>query len=143
MSEDAPIFCFSASFRVRDAAKWHMKIEQRTGLKPHHSHLKGELMFPETSYTKRWEHDVWKLNSPLGEELPLSDHLSWLWKQISPHVEFFKELINQGIHVDVFCGYRSDSDTAGFSIDPEALEIIHKLQIPLEVSVIIHSMDEG
>jgi hypothetical protein len=129
-----PKFCFSASLRVMDAPELHDEIEVVTGLKPSHAHLKGDKK-PRTSST--WDNDIWILQSPLNEKAELTDHLNWLWNTIKPHSDYFKELLQKGRKVDVFCGYRSDSDNAGFIVQPDALEIFASLNIPFQVSCII------
>lgn len=39
--------------------------------------------------------------------------------------------------MDVFCGYRSSSGTAGFEVSPKSLEMFVELDIPFGVSVIV------
>lgn len=39
--------------------------------------------------------------------------------------------------VDVFCGYRSNCDMAGFDVDYKCLELFTALEVPFSVSVII------
>jgi hypothetical protein len=39
--------------------------------------------------------------------------------------------------VDVFCGYRSNCNSAGFEVDHQALVILMELEVPFGVSVII------
>lgn len=113
----------------------HNEISNKTGIKPSECHCIGDMAHIKSG--RKWENDIWILKSPLSEEEDLTKHLKWLCKSIEPHFDYFKELIDKGIKIDVFCGYRSDCDHAGFSIKPEALEVFHTLKIPLEVSVII------
>ena len=39
--------------------------------------------------------------------------------------------------MDVFCGYRSNSQTAGFQVGPGSLELFVRLEVPFGVSVIV------
>ena len=39
--------------------------------------------------------------------------------------------------VDVFCGYRSNSDTAGVKVTYQSLQIFQQLQVPFGLSIII------
>lgn len=55
---------------------------------------------------------------------------------VRPHVTFLKDL-KRRYHVDVFCGYRSNSGTAGFEVDHICLDLFVQLEIPFGVSVII------
>jgi len=133
--DENPYFRFSASLRVMEAPELHHEIEVVTSLKPSQVHCKGDLKYPGKSYV--WENDIWMLDSPLDRKLELTDHLNWLWNTIKPHSAYFKSLLENGIHVDVFCGYRSDCDHAGFEVQPDALEIFTKLHIPFGVSCVI------
>ena len=138
-----PTFLFSAALRIMDNPEANEVIASETDIQPTHSHIKGQLRFPSSSIDRRWDSDVWILSSPLPEEESLSAHLVWLWQRIFNHKEFFKKLVDNGATVDIFCGYRSDSDNAGFSIQPEALEIVKYLGVPLEISIVVHSMEDS
>ena len=140
-TEKEPVFRFSASLRIMEAGHLHDEISRKTGIAPTQSHQAGDLAFPGTKITKVRKQSLWCLSSPLDRSLELTAHLEWLWEKISLYADYFRSLVEGGIRMDVFCGYRANSDTAGFSIKPRALRIVHELQIPLEVSVIIYDLD--
>jgi hypothetical protein len=124
---------FSATLRVMCAAERHEEIERVTGLSSTHQHEHGEPGF----FGQPWPKDLWALESPLPPGATLSDHLDWLWTQVRPHRDYFRALAaEEGIDVDLFCGYRSDCAECGFEVRPEAVEIVQALEIPLEVSVV-------
>ena len=126
-------FGFSATLRVLCAAERHDEIETVTGLTPTHQHEHGDPGL----LGRPWPKDLWALESPLPRGAPLDKHLGWLWERVQPHQAFFRELAAEdGIDVDLFCGYRSDCAECGFEVQPEALEIVQALSIPLEVSVV-------
>jgi hypothetical protein len=79
---------------------------------------------------------MWMYKAPVPEERPLGEHLQALWAVVRPHVAYLKELKDR-LTVDVFCGYRSSSCTAGFEVGHQALEVFAALEVPLSVSVII------
>lgn len=79
---------------------------------------------------------MWLYKTPVPEEEPLDVHIRSLWDKLKPHKEYLLSL-KKHLKVDVFLGYRSNSDTAGFRISPESLEIFTELEVPFEVSVII------
>lgn len=135
MEDTEVYFACSASLRVMDAPERHSEIEEVTGLKPSHVHVKGEIAHKKSG--RRWKSDIWLLKSPLGETVELSDHLNWLWQQVQPHQKYFQSLIKSDVKVDIFCGYRSNCDHCGFGIDPDAFNIAQKLGVRLEFSVII------
>jgi uncharacterized 2Fe-2S/4Fe-4S cluster protein (DUF4445 family) len=60
-----------------------------------------------------------------------------LWAQVRPHQDYFRALAaEEGVDVDVFCGYRSDCAECGFEVRPGALTLVRALDVPLEVSVV-------
>jgi len=130
---DMTYYAHSASLRVMDAPELHDEITRKTGIEPSHCHKKGEARLPNGT----WENSIWMIESPLGPEAEMSAHLQWLWQQVAPQVSVFKELKASGVALDVFCGFRTDTDTGGFSNQPKALSIVTELEIPIEVSVIV------
>ena len=128
---------FSATLRIMNAPEIHDEIEKTTGIKPTHVHVRGDIAFRGTKKVRLWENDLWSLKSPLDGALELSRHLDWLWDTIEPHADYFQDLAEKGVKMDVFCGYRSDSDEGGFSLTSSALQIVQKLGISVEFSVII------
>ena len=140
MPTSGTVILHSAALRIMDAAHLHTEIERKTGLSPSESHVSGEPIHPRSK--RKWSGDLWCLESPLDEEEKLTSHLVWLLGKLSPHSGYLRSLMEAGIRMDIFCGYRSNSDTAGFSVEPSALRLFHELPVPMEVSVIIHSMDE-
>jgi len=130
-----PHFHFSACLRVMDAPELHDAIESRTGLKATESHKKGDLANRKTG--RRWKNDIWTIESRSRQNSNLSSLLRSLWHRIEPHHRYFAELAKKGTKIDVFCGYSSDYNGAGFSIDPDALKIVTALKVKLEVSCIL------
>ena len=59
-----------------------------------------------------------------------------LWQVVKPNLDFLKALKNR-FKVDVFCGYRSNCDYAGFEVSHQCLELFTALEVPFGVSVII------
>jgi hypothetical protein len=52
----------------------------------------------------------------------LDAHLQTLWADIAPARDFLLSMKSQ-FRVDVFCGYRSNSDHPGFQVEPKSLAI--------------------
>jgi hypothetical protein len=67
---------------------------------------------------------------------PLHEHIMALWDAVRPHIPYLRDLKRQ-FHVDVFCGYRSNSGTAGFEVDHRCLGLFAELEVPFGVSVIV------
>jgi len=59
-----------------------------------------------------------------------------LWDTVRPHIPYLRDL-KQKFQVDVFCGYRSNSDTAGFEVDHHCLGLFAELEVPFGVPVIV------
>ena len=124
------------------AGHLHAEIESRTGLIPTRSHRKGEANPRRPRTMPVWKDDLWCLESPLDEDASLDSHLLWLSETLEPHTEILRELADAGHFVNIFCGYRSDSDQGGFSLSPEALSIISKVPVSVTFSILIHDMGD-
>jgi hypothetical protein len=83
-----------------------------------------------------WRDDAWHFESPLPESEPLERYIEALWMIVKPQLEYLKKL-KQRCKVDVFCGYRSNCDTAGFEVSHKCLVLFTELEVPFGVSVIV------
>jgi hypothetical protein len=83
-----------------------------------------------------YEHDMWMYTAPVNRGDPLHLHIGALWDAVRGHKEYLLRL-KQHVNVDVFLGYRSNSDTAGVEIPYPSLEIFTELQVSLGLSIII------
>jgi hypothetical protein len=131
--DDANYFCFSATLRVHGDDVPFEEITQRLGVKPTRLHRKGECRGPRSP---SHPHDAWIYQSSLHESEPLERHIEALWRVVQPELEYIKAL-KQRFKVDVFCGYRSNCDHAGFEVSHKCLELFLALEIPFGVSVIV------
>lgn len=126
-------FCFSATLRIHGDGVPFQEISEQLGIEPTHLHRKGE---PRKPGARPWRDDAWHFQPDLPATELLSRHIEALWQVVRPHVEYLKSL-KQKFKVDVFCGYRSNCDTAGFEVSYTCLELFTALEIPFGVSVII------
>ena len=134
MDEDEPpYFAFSATLRIHGADLPFDQITRTLGLTPTHQHQAGERPRPEG---RAYPDDAWQFSANVSEEQELTEHLRSLWTAIRAHVAYLTSL---NAKVDVFCGYRSNNGTAGFAVEPDALEIFTALNVPFGVSVIVDS----
>lgn len=127
-----PHFCFSATLRIWGDIPDLDDFSRRLGLEPTHAHRKGERRGPRSP---EYRDDHWSYSSPVAEEKSLEEHILALWKAIRQHGDYLKSL-KETLNVDVFCGYRSISRTAGFKVGHECLEMFVRLEVPFSVSVI-------
>src|SRR5581483_4412934 len=101
-------------------------------LQPTHAHRKGE----QRGEAKPFDHDMWLYSPPLDKSEPLEKHIDALWRALQPHREYLLQL-KKSFTVDVFLGYRSNCETAGFDVPHTCLEMFIELQIPFGVSIIV------
>jgi len=131
---DEPIyFAFSATLRIHGDDLPFDEIGRRLGVTPTHAHRKGEQRGPRSpEYTD----DAWHFEPAIAESEPLHRHLESLWNVVRPHVDYLKHL-KKSHSVDLFCGYRSNSDTAGFEVPYECLAMFAALEVPFGLSIIV------
>lgn len=117
---------FRATLRIAGDGLDFDRISQTLGLTPTHTHRKEE----------RHKEDMWAYSAPVDRERPLEEHIMALWDAIRTHIPYLRDL-KRRYKVDIFCGYRSNSDTAGFQVDHRCLGLFSELEVPFGVSVII------
>ena len=126
-------FKFSVTLRVHGDAVPFAEIEQALGVTPTHAHRKGQRRGPRSP---AYRDDAWHYEPPVPDAEPLAHHLDALWAVVQPAVGYLKGLKHQ-CKIDVFCGYRSNCDTAGFEVPHTSLELFAALEVPFGVSVVI------
>ena len=131
--DEANYFCFSATLRIHGDGVPFGEISRRLGVRPTSLHRKGEQRGPRSP---AYRDDAWHYQPPLPEAEPLERHIEALWQVVRPAVDYLKGL-KRRFKVDVFCGYRSNCDTAGFEVSHKCLELFTALEVPFGVSVII------
>ncbi|MFN0058037.1 MAG: DUF4279 domain-containing protein [Planctomycetota bacterium] len=131
--DEANYFCFSVTLRIHGNGVPFEEISERLGVEPTHLHRKGDQLGP---HSPAWKDDAWHFEPALRETEELDRHIEALWLVVRPHVEYLKALKHR-FEVDVFCGYRSNCDTAGFEVSHRCLELFTALEVPFGVSVII------
>jgi hypothetical protein len=131
---EEPYFCFSATLRIFGEIGDLDAISRTLGLQPKHTHRKGERKSPSRPDT--WKEDAWLYEPPVDENRSLEEHIMALWDRLRPNMDFLKSL-KASHKVDIFCGYRSNSCTAGFEVSHECLGLFIELEVPFGVSVLI------
>jgi hypothetical protein len=131
--DEANYFCFRVTLRIHGVALPFDEITERLGVQPTHIHREGERRGPQSP---AYHEDAWHFQPPVPETEPLAHHIEALWDIVRPAVDYLKAL-KQRFKVDVFCGYRSNCDTAGFEVPHTCLALFTALEVPFGVSVII------
>jgi hypothetical protein len=126
-------FHFSVTLRIFGDNVPYEEISRRLGVQPTHQHRKGERRGPNSP---RYRDDAWHFQPAIPETEPLGAHLDALWAVVEPQLDFLK-LLKQSCRLDVFCGYRSNCDAAGFEVPHESLKLFAALEGPFGVSVVI------
>ncbi len=122
-------FRFDACLRLAGIGERHAEITTLTGLVPTRSHKKGELR--RFGKDARWAEDMWLLESPLGEDASLDNHLAWLCDAVLPYKDYFADLISQATWADICLGCLSESAYPVLSAQPPSLAVIRELPLAL------------
>lgn len=133
-AERQPYFHFGASLRVMGCSARHSEIAQVLNIEPTSVRIASDAS--NSTSSGRNGKDVWVLSSPLAETDELDLHLQWLWERCKDHEGYIRELATE-CDVDVFCGYRSNCDQAGFELSPQSLDLMSRLGVRMSVSVIV------
>jgi hypothetical protein len=133
-----PYFCYSATLRIWGIALDHDYITEQLGLRPTSMRKRGHRHHPSSPPA---EHDRWQYTAAVAEEAPLDDHLEALWSAIRPGKDFLLKLKEQHA-LDVFCGYRTDSHVAGFTVRPASLKMFLELDVPFGISIVVTDLPD-
>jgi len=128
-----PEFFYSATLRIWGDIPDADGITRRLSVRPTHTHRKGDRRGPRSP---PYQHDMWSYRAPVEETRPLEEHIMALWEAVRPNLAYLKSL-KQTLHLDVFCGYRTNCATAGFEVNHRCLELFVQLEVPFGVSVIV------
>lgn len=129
-----------ASFIVEGTALDFEAISNALELSPSHTHRAGDPIF-KNKKDKVYDHDMWSLHSPLTKHESLDTHIKWLAEKLKPHYASIKSL-KQNAEVYIYCGYTFHDFESNLSISPEALSIFSDLGVPMEISLLVHSLNE-
>ncbi len=136
MTTESYFFNYSATIRISGETINFEEISNTLQITPNHTHRKGDKSPLGTFY----DSDMWLYDVELPREVDLDQQLKVLWTKLEPYKDFLLTL-KKNLKVDIFCSYRSNSSTAGFSVTYSALQIFRELQVDFDVSVIV-SADE-
>jgi len=132
-SDEGTYFAYSATLRIFGVLPDLQVITDTLGVKPMRALHKGDRLRPRSPPLT---HDRWHYRPDVSETEPLEVHINALWVAIKDHSDFIKNLKRRAT-VDVFLGYRSICESAGFEVPHTCLKLFVELEIPFEVSIII------
>jgi len=130
-------FAYSASLRIFGDNIDLDEVNDLLKVEPSSFNKAGDKFVYKGKETSRtFEKDVWKLSSPLNEEIHLDEHLNYLKGILIDKSDAIGKL-KEKYEIDIFCGYRSNCDHAGFKVNSKSLELFTELDVDFNVSVII------
>lgn len=131
--EEEIYFAHSASLRIFGNIPDLDQITVELGIVPTSSHRAGDRRGPNSPPYKE---DMWRFSPDVPEEEPLEHHVDALWKAIQHKRDDIRAL-KRTLTVDVFLGYRSNSDTAGVEVPHTCLKMFTELEVPFGLSIIV------
>lgn len=123
------LYEFDASICIAGIGERHEEILIKTGIKATSMHLKGQPRSKGSTFF--FPQDAWILESPLARSSDIEEHLAWLWDTISPHQEYFKELVSNSAHADLWLGCFSESPYPVLEANSESLTMLRELNFGL------------
>ena len=120
-----------ASLRIFGEALQPDEVGAALGIEASYVHLKGQR---HGRNGPAWRESAWLLQSPLGKEHGLDEHIKWLLERIEDKVDVVRKLCGE-YRIDVFCGFSSGCGQGGFTLDSKTLERIAKLGVSLALDL--------
>jgi hypothetical protein len=125
---------FKATLRIKDASYLHEEIKAILG-EGTECHKRGDPVSNKSG--KSWSNDIWVISAPIPESAEPSEHLKWISEFIFPHEKQIIQWQRKGANIDVFLSYACSHQHHGFGLRPEALSMFLRLNMPLEVSIVV------
>jgi Domain of unknown function (DUF4279) len=114
---EANYFAYSATLRIFGTIPNLYELSRNLSLVPTHVHRRNDLRHPSS---RPDQHDMWIYEPPLKESEPLHRHIDALWSAVRNRKQYLLDL-KRTATLDVICGYRSNSDTAGVEVPYQSL----------------------
>jgi Domain of unknown function (DUF4279) len=126
---------FRASLRISGEGVQPDEIGRLLGLAPTRTHLRGEPRgLHSISPNLVWNDSLWLFQCPLGDDRDPAEHLNWLLDSVESKLSVIKDLAGK-CHVDVFCGFSSQSGQGGFTLDTITLQRMARLGVPFRLDL--------
>lgn len=124
-------FAAGAAFRVYGTGLDIERITRELGLNPDHRHRMGEPDQGKNPYP----HDMWSLSSPLGKDLDLDFHLTWLGERLLDRKNYILSL-TKNFKVDIYCWKNCFTEQSSLVLSSRVLRIFTELNLDLGVSLL-------
>jgi len=130
---EGTFFRYSATLRIFGNISSIDELTETLGVSPTYAHRRREKRGP---HSQPFKHDMWMYEVPVPGAEPLHVHIDELWRVFKDRKSYLLQLKKE-LTVDVFLGYRSNSDNAGVEVPAKSLEMFVDLQVPFGLSIII------
>lgn len=125
---------FRATLRIKDAPHLHEDIKRILG-EGTECHKRGDPVPNKPG--KRWSNDIWIVRARTPDEAEPTEHLKWIAEFVRPHEEQIKQWAENGAKIDIYLSYACSNEHTGFGLSPEALSMFVRINVPLEVSIVV------
>lgn len=120
------------SFRIVHPDLDPSHVTSLLAIHPSLSHKRGEVRAGLRA-PKPWRTGVWSLESSLGQDSRLSQHLISMLDILEPKAAAIKQLVSDGHRAEFFCGYFAAQESSGIDLEPEVLRRLGELGVGLTV----------
>lgn len=117
-----------ACVRILGEALQPEEVDAMLGLRATRTHRKADRCSHRNLAV--WQESLWLLESPLGKDRDLPEHLDWLLDALEPKLDVLRSLSIK-YRVDLFCGFSSGTGQGGFALDHDRLLRIARLGVPM------------
>lgn len=94
----------------------------------------NELLSMKCDFCNKYEtKTIWILNSSVDSYKPLEEHLISLLSQVKPNLEKILMMKSDSFIVDILLGVFSEKSQPGISITQQAISILDKMKVNLEI----------
>jgi hypothetical protein len=115
------------------------EIEATLGLKATCLYSNGQRKSSEGEAV--WRESLWSLQSPLGDDANIADHVEWLLDSIERKRDVVRAL-SRKYRIDLFCGFSSANGQGGFTLNSVTIARIAKLGAPLVVKLYLPGISD-
>jgi Domain of unknown function (DUF4279) len=119
-----------ASLRISSQARSAAQVTKIIGLPPTSFYEKGDLVSRKSQTPGYRQNSMWILESDLPADAMLDDHVDSICCLVELRSVALKTL-RRDCSIDVFCGFFSDSEQAGFMLSKETIRKLAALEVDL------------
>lgn len=112
------------------------EVSRLLELEPTISHKRGDDRTGKAAKSSsEYSEGLWAWGPSLAEIEPLAEHVRALVDVLEPKIAVLQHLRNLGLRMDIFIGIFGSDNNFGFTMSPELLEKLGRLDIDLDFDV--------